>query len=172
MLEDMVWDDKIVVGYGGDSSGSDSDGSDFEEDIALLNTDASEAHTPISEETLVISQLVMDLQKMKEEEAQIGPETHEDSEGEPQSHVLSYLSPDAVSVSQSKDAKVQITGKMIHEWIHPPPVSESTDNVETERERDRDRERETAEIDVSGAESSSSDRNDERGGDSVYTSTS
>ena len=161
MLEDMVWDDKIIVGYGEDSSDSESDSEGeggVDEELEDKINNSYTINTSVStEEALVLKQLVSDLQKMKQEaeaEAEtltplhttpVGPETVDDEEEDndvsraetrtsTQQVRKLTISPEAVSVSHSKDATVQITGQMMQEWIqykYDPKTSSSSSSSTT-----------------------------------------
>jgi hypothetical protein len=128
MLEDMVWDDKIIVGYGDDSSDSDCDS---EEDTATSTPDDVSETLTIAQETLILHQLVSDLQKMKDD-AYVGPETQDSARDNDNDIEDSSISPDAVTVSHSKDAMVQITGKMLQEWITTPKSDDTVEKVDTD----------------------------------------
>ena len=107
MLEDMVWDDKIVVGYDEESIGSEDETSNV-----IFNSDDDESDPPdIEEEKIVLNQLVHDLQHMKEERK---TNSNVDNQESLRSHVISV---DAVTVSHSKDAQFEITGKMMCDWL-------------------------------------------------------
>jgi hypothetical protein len=147
MLEEMVWDDKIVMAddesiseNDGDSdssciSGSDPNGTGLNgvsncspEVVGTSGSGSGSNRSDLDPETIVINQLIFDLKKMKDEATQSVRENAGDDFGtvKDMAQVASatVISSDAVSISESKDAKVQITGRMIHDWITTVPGDE------------------------------------------------
>jgi hypothetical protein len=147
MLEEMVWDDKIVMAGDESNSENDSDsdsscisGSDpngtglngvsncSPEVVGTSGSGSGSNRSDLDPETIVINQLIFDLKKMKDEATQsVRKNTGDDFDtvyDMAQVASATVISSDAVSTSESKDAKVQITGRMIHDWITTVPGDE------------------------------------------------
>lgn len=143
----MVWDDKIVMADDESNSENDSDsdssctsGSDpngtglngvsngSPEVVGTSGSGSGSNRSDLDPETIVINQLIFDLKKMKDEATQsVSKNTGDDFDtvyDMAQVASATVISSDAVSISESKDAKVQITGRMIHDWITTVPGDE------------------------------------------------
>lgn len=151
-----MWDDKIeVLGYVGEGNCSDSD-SDREDaikesgDSDVIHIDDATDHAMVREKQ-VLNELVRALQQMKEDTTlpDSRADNHPSATLDTDDHhrkckcdvrcaVASAIPPDAVSVSTSRDAKVQITGKMLQDWVMSPSTSteggEDVDDVDDSEE--------------------------------------
>lgn len=141
MLDDMVWDETIVVDSVNQSSDSESDseGDGESEHVESAAVNNNEGSSELEPETAVLNQLIDDVKKMKREEQCYGVSLHVSSS------TSSSISADSTTscTSRSKDATVVLTGQMMHAWLTPSEQEQEQEEgactlISQEKESDKE----------------------------------